>query len=138
MSRRCFEYDPESDSWSPHRFALSTGRGDGAAVRMSEDEWWVTGGMAEPDYTEATASTELYRVGSGFGPGPVDLPLPLEEHCLVKVNDTHYFLSNGWPLENGGDRAWILDLTQDEAGHRVDCKMFLKMLIELLPCRACG
>ncbi len=97
--------------------------------------------MAEPDYTEATASTELYRVGSGFGPGPVDLPLPLEEHCLVKINDTHYFLSNGWPLENGGDRAWILDLTQDEAGHRIDliAKCFLKFQLSFfLACRACG
>jgi len=61
-----------------------------AAVRL-EDGWWVTGGY---DYDKQNVdSTELWDGLSWRSHHP--LPKPLNDHCLVRLNYTHVFLTGG-------------------------------------------
>jgi len=62
-----------------------------AAVRL-EDGWWVTGGYDSDK--ENTDSTELWDGQSWRSHDP--LPVPTKDHCLVRLNHTHVFLTGGF------------------------------------------
>merc|ERR1711887_505886 len=52
--------------------------------------WWVTGGVGGD---KILSSTEVWDGKSWKS--HVKLPKPLHNHCLVKINSTHYFITGG-------------------------------------------
>ena len=66
-------------------------RTEAAAVQMTSNTWWVTGGS---NGSSLLATTEMFTAGQGFAPY-VDLPQPKYYHNLVKVNETHIMLLGG-------------------------------------------
>ncbi len=74
-------------------------------MRLSDDLWWVTGGLNFNG--NPLLSTEVYSESSGSFTESFDLPVALEEHVLVRINNSHVLLSTGWPITNSGNRTWI-------------------------------
>jgi hypothetical protein len=68
--------------------------------------WWVTGGSG---FAGALDTTEILRFGE-FIRGP-DLPFPMSQHCVAKVDATRYFFAGG----TGGDASTALmyDIVSD-------------------------
>lgn len=52
----------------------------------------------------------MFVPGSGFS-SFIDLPRPVEAHCLVDIGDGRYFFAAGYPFSN---TAYILDMEQEE------------------------
>ena len=58
---------------------------------------WILGGSNDAGNLK---STEVFDPRSmTFSKGP-DLPYPASRHCVVAINDTHYFFANGGENEN--------------------------------------
>jgi len=88
--------------------------------RVTDDLWWVTGGgVALDDDGEpvVTITTEMFRPKSLGGRfiEDFDMPTALAEHVLVTVDAFvngsagAIALVGGYPQENGGRRAHLLD-----------------------------
>ena len=94
-------------------------RSDHAVVQLGDNSFWITG-KGGTDSIEVGAArvvqnpglfsgghrngngesvslntTEIYIPGKGgFVPGPT-LPFPRENHCMVKINATHFIFTGG-------------------------------------------
>ena len=88
----CPNNDLQSNSWTPEANMTSL-RYAAAAVRFSDDLWWVTGGY---DGISDQQSTELYNATDKTWYPYVDLPKPMVFHNLVSVSDTHVILLGGY------------------------------------------
>ena len=66
-------------------FSLLIPREFSADVLLDANSWWVTGGTG---YGGTLATTEIMRLGA-FSRGP-DLPWPMAQHCVTKVDETRY------------------------------------------------
>ena len=84
------------DTWVPAPPMLD-GRVDGAAGWVGS-EWMVTGG-SNGEVGGWLASTELFKDGE-WSAG-TDLPVAVQGHCMVQLNNTHVLYSGGW--EEGGN-----------------------------------
>ncbi|TRY74754.1 hypothetical protein TCAL_06331 [Tigriopus californicus] len=101
--KECFRYDVnDENSWSLLNFGTIQHRVYSASAPYSADGWWITGGYH--DQNSSLLSTEILQSGS-FVPGP-NLPTPLYQHCLVRIDETRYFLTGGLPYSTS---AWIFD-----------------------------
>ncbi len=58
---------------------------------MANGSWLVSGGL---DSTYYSTNTQEYTEGNAFKHGH-DLPLAVHEHCIVRLDDTRYFLAGG-------------------------------------------
>jgi len=67
-------------------------RSQAASVQL-EEGWWVTGGYNDTSSGSSLSSTELYDGNTWHS--SVDLPTPMNGHCLVKLNSSHVFLTGG-------------------------------------------
>jgi uncharacterized protein YaaQ len=70
---------------------LTQPRSHAASVALNGNILWMTGGYL--DGSVPTNSTEFVQL-SGTRPGP-DLPLELQKHCLVSLNETTVLLIGG-------------------------------------------
>jgi hypothetical protein len=76
-------------------------RSEAASVVFNGDTLWLTGGSIIG--METTKTTEFVTL-TGTRPGP-DLPLELEHHCLVTLNDTTVLLIGGEPADLSHSKA---------------------------------
>jgi len=73
--------------------SMTTPRTRAAAVDIDAG-WWVTGGSGDE-------STELWD-GENWR-SSVNLPKPLDGHCMVKINSSHVFITAGYDENGYGD-----------------------------------
>ena len=83
-------------------FSLLIPREFSADVLLDANSWWVTGGTG---YGGALATTEIMRLGA-FSRGP-DLPWPMAQHCVTKVDETRYLFVGG--SGDAGNKTSIYD-----------------------------
>merc|ERR1719250_972 len=76
-------------TWVKEKGTISE-RKNAAAVETSAG-WWVTGGWNKQK--DCQSSTEVWD-GKTWKKH-IELPTPLCNHCMVKINSTHYFLTGG-------------------------------------------
>ncbi len=67
--------------------SLNVKRQSAAAIRLSDDLWWITGGH-DPYTKENHMSTELYYASRKQFELYVDLPRAMYQHNMVKINQT--------------------------------------------------
>lgn len=68
---------------------MNSERTASSSIRLSEDQWWITGGY---DQNGRTKSTEVYEANSNSFNDFVDLPEETYFHNIVNVNQTHLAL----------------------------------------------
>lgn len=68
------------------------------AVRLSDEMWWITGGIDH--YLGTThSSTEMYHASTKQFVPYVDLPVPMDHHNIVNINATHTVVLYGYTQE---------------------------------------
>ena len=95
----CFSYDFDAGVWLPQT-SMGEERGDAAAVMLNDSHWWITGGHN----ASRLQSTELYNLEANSVSPFLDLPIAADYHVILKVDETHFFLSCG------SRKSYILDL----------------------------
>eukprot|EP00095_Tigriopus_kingsejongensis_P009442 maker-scaffold108_size357748-snap-gene-2.16 protein:Tk09442 transcript:maker-scaffold108_size357748-snap-gene-2.16-mRNA-1 annotation:"tyw4_yarli ame: full" len=83
----CVERDFKSDE-EIRRFDAADFREYSSTVMIDPNTWWVTGGTL--DLHGVLNSTRIFKDGE-FHAGP-DLPERKTGHCLIRVNETSYFM----------------------------------------------
>ncbi len=73
-----------------------------SAIKLSEDEWWVTGGSSLDGLLD---KTEIYNVGMGRFEESVQLPRPMDLHSVFWLNDSTIMIIDGQP-QLAGPGAW--------------------------------
>jgi hypothetical protein len=91
---------------------LAKPRSDAASVVLNGNTLWLTGGFLHNGRTQSTEFVNL----TGTTPGP-DLPLKVNKHCLVRLNETtviliggnldQYIISKATYYYNVGSKGWI-------------------------------
>ena len=76
------------------------GRRHSAAVKISEDEWWITGGDDSGDVN----STEIFQASTKQFVPYIELPKTMYEHNIFSINDTHFAL-----IDSGPEDVYIFD-----------------------------
>ena len=61
-------------------------RGYAAAIMLSDEQWWVTGGYNGIDLLD---STEVYDVTTKQFTQSINLPISMRFHNIFHINDTH-------------------------------------------------
>ena len=64
-------------------------RGFAAAIMLSDEQWWVTGGYNNEDGYQYFDSTEVYDVTTKQFTQSINLPNPMRYHNIFHINDTH-------------------------------------------------
>ena len=95
---------------------LNTGRKDAGAITIN-NTLWLTGGYKDL-YNNPESTTEL--VGLESTVKFVNLPQPLEAHCMIKVNDSMVMLTGGVD-ENGyinaSQSTYLFDFSTNQWTH---------------------
>lgn len=100
----CFLYDFGTGTWMSHG-SMGSARAWASAVMLNESHWWITGGMN--DRFDTVKSTELYDIGTkSFSPF-LDLAVETENHIVLKIDDTRFFLCCGYLMFG---KSYFLDL----------------------------
>ena len=73
----------------------------GAMFEGDDDNWWITGGS---DGDNVLNSSEIFNVMDNTFSMGIEIPLPLNHHNLVNVNNTHMVLLGYYP-----DQIYIFD-----------------------------
>lgn len=103
--RFCLERDFRVDE-EIRRFDIDDYREYSSSVMIDPSTWWVTGGTY--DLSMVLNSTKIFKNGK-FLPG-TDLPQERTGHCLIKVNDTSYFMmGTANYYEHEVTKLWIFD-----------------------------
>jgi len=102
-----------NNSWAPSSNLLIP-RYDASCVRLSNGSFWISGGYnSDGDDTQTWEGSEI-KIDDGldwnFIPS-VDLPEPMVDHCMARVNDTHLFIVGNF---NNGKMAYLVDTTEDK------------------------
>lgn len=97
--KECYSLQSGSEVWKKTHPLLEA-RSYAAAVRISETEVWVTGGIRNK------GSSEIWTI-DGQGRPYVTLPEDKAHHILVAVNETTILLVGG---RERSDRIWLFDL----------------------------
>jgi len=79
-------YDRDGDEWQPY-FAMVTTRKESAGIVLSNGDWWVSGGKDENE--ELVQTSEVLDLDDGWALTSMDLPVPIDFHNIVQINDTH-------------------------------------------------
>lgn len=131
--RKCWGYDLEKNRWRATGSRLSVVRIFPYGVLYDDNTWWITGGSMGGG-NGLTDSSDFYYVRVRFtidqlicylnncikfflkangtvAPGP-NLPEPMNDHCLTKIDDTRFFLA-GAKLDGNSfsNKAYIFDKT---------------------------
>lgn len=64
---------------------MHVGREHSSSAYLSFDEWWITGGYTEPP--QSTITDLLLSTSSSFV-RYLNLPIPMKEHIMIRVNET--------------------------------------------------
>ena len=90
----------------------------GIVLNYPEKTLWITGGVAEFNYTETGgiagrghSSSEFIYLNKPAEKGP-DLPFEIRDHCMIKYNDSAIFIIGGKFL-NKSSKTWIIDPTNN-------------------------
>jgi len=102
----CFAYNELLNTWDKAPGSLLIPREYSADVLLDANSWWVTGGTG---FGGVLATTEIMRLGN-FSRGP-DLPWPMAEHCVTKVDETRYMFVGG--SGDAGNKTSIYDEVTD-------------------------
>ncbi len=100
----CYSYDSANNKWDIEAFRLAPERYAAASVEIRPNEWMISGGI--DDHADTLMDTQIFKDGQFF-PGP-NLPIPMQYHCAVMLNDKHLFVGTN------SDRNFILDIDTDE------------------------
>ena len=92
-----YSYDFGADGWVHENLTLSEFRNYAAAIQLSNQSWWVTGGY--DNNIHRLSSTEVLFTDNETGlqtfqSGP-DLPVAVNAHCIARVNESYIFLAGG-------------------------------------------
>ena len=93
-TNQCFNYDKDLNVWK-ETFSLKEIRAYAAAVQLTPEKWWITGGFSNHGVLQ---STEMFTLGSGIE-SFMDLPVQLHSHNLVKINSNHVILLGGKAIQ---------------------------------------
>ena len=96
-SDECYSLTSEEATLVTH---MSVVRWGAASIVLNDNTLWVTGGI---NYGGTLASTEYLKM-TGTMPGP-DLPMALDEHAMVTINNTCSMVIGGWDGYNGVNSA---------------------------------
>lgn len=112
-SSHCFSYDQSTDTWDPTFIINGCGSVYGmASTTLDDGTWLMSGGTGHscggPDYYRTDYIRSVGPAADTMAAFETSLPLPLEDHNLVKINSTHLFLVNGYP--NSEDIAYIYEM----------------------------
>ena len=101
----CNSYDFNTGIWTPNGSMVKE-RGFASAAMLNDSHWWVTGGA----YGNRWKTTELYNVEANTFELFLDLPVATEDHVVLKLDETHFYLCCG---EDMHGKAYILDLSTE-------------------------
>ena len=88
----CFAYDFENEIWLP-KGSMGSPRGYAGAVMLNDSHWWITGGSES--FRRYLNTTELYNIAEDSFSPYVELPTAIDEHIVLKIDDTHFFFCCG-------------------------------------------
>ncbi len=88
----CYSYDSVNNTWDQEQRMVRPKAFAGAA-HFNPDEWWLTGGKGVTAF--AMNETELLDANIGHFVQYNDLPVDLDMHSQVGVNDTHMIVVCG-------------------------------------------
>jgi len=81
----CYSWNIETNHWDDEA-SMNEKRVDAAAIMLSDEQWWVTGGFNDNGVLD---STEVYDVTTKQFTPSINLPTEMDEHNIFHINDTH-------------------------------------------------
>lgn len=101
----CREYNYSTNSWADSEVRLLEARYQATSIVMDDGSWWVLGGVGADG--KRVNTTEIMAHGSKtFQQGPM-LPAAVNEHCILRINETHHFLAYG--TEAATRDSWLFE-----------------------------
>ena len=88
-------YTLSSEQWIKSSSMLER-RDYGAASFRINSGLWVTGGRNIIENIGTRRTTEIYNEDDNTWSQSVDLPIEVRNHCLVKINCSHVFMTGGF------------------------------------------
>ena len=91
---------------------MERGRMDGKSVAINDTTIWVTGGISAINgHWNCTNETEFLKFNhSKFTPGPI-LPMGcIQQHCMIKLNESMIFIAGGYSAKN---KTYLVDISKD-------------------------
>ena len=120
LQQTCREFIAKENVWEEPEFQLNVPRSPGGGVRVSEDQWWLTGG---------NGFTDLYTEGAGFALS-TEKPEPLTgSYSLTRVTDTQVIMTGGRILpssNNLSNQTWLYDFFLEEWARLPDFQLARK------------
>merc|ERR1712226_389074 len=85
----CYSWNAETNQWDSEA-SMNEKRVYAAAIMLSDEQWWVTGGEVWDNDGDTTLdSTEVYDVTTKQFTPSINLPHPMKGHNIFHINDTH-------------------------------------------------
>ena len=91
---------------------MERGRMDGKSVAINDTTIWVTGGISVINTKwNCTIETEFLTFNhSKFTPGPI-LPMGcIQQHCMIKLNESMIVIAGGYSAKN---KTYLVDISKD-------------------------
>ena len=102
----CREYNYSTNAWSNSDVRLLKARYQATSIVLDDGSWWVMGGVGADG--KRVNTSEIMDPGTRiFRSGP-DLPAAVNEHCIVRVNETHHFIAYG--TEAATQDSWLFEM----------------------------
>lgn len=109
VSNKCYKFGDKE--WMEVS-SLIRARTDASSTTLSNDSFWISGGLGDDSTTETEQSEILVDENGGFMMS-VNLPEATYGHCSSRINETHLFIAaNHYNLQS----AYIVDVSSDEFG----------------------
>ena len=117
-SDKCFTVSPGNQAPTlTMSMTMSKPRVFAASIRwqhQGEEALWITGGETDQEFQEepemsALKSTEFIAAAKGMSYPGQELPRPLTEHCLIKLNESHAMIVAGMAQYFDGFIDWMTD-----------------------------
>ena len=84
-------------------------RSDAAVVELAPNKIWVTGGKTP--FQDEDSGTNIYENGE-WSQGP-NLPEPLLDHCMAKVDENTIILSGGETAYSYSEKVYLFDIDSE-------------------------
>ena len=99
-------YTLSSEQWIKSSSMLERRDYGAASVRINSG-LWVTGGRNIIENIGTRRTTEIYNEDGNTWSQSVDLPIEVRNHCLVKINSSHVFMTGGFNSRGFVERTYV-------------------------------
>lgn len=86
-SEECYRYLVDNDYWEPYG-ALPHHQDHAASVSWPNGDWWIAGGSA-------FVALYYYETYINITQEGIRVPVPTEQHCIARINETHAIMTGG-------------------------------------------